>query len=460
MQRIKLVNNKIENECKRLKREIAALLNKPKKEEEKAKIKCEHLIRGDHTVAAHCILELLCEALVARVKQISSTKHCPESLLQAVSTLIYCSTRVDIPELKKIKSMFAAKYKKSFVQRALINADCTVNPTVLQKLTISNAKEFMVRNYLKSIAEEFDFEWEPQEEKDAMSMAEAPVGRDVNPAGATGFTNRYAPDGTPIVYDYGGVGGAGDQGMLPGPPQYGQPQQQQQFNQQPQYGQPQQQYGQPQQQQPPYGQPQYGQPQQQQQFGQPQQQQQQYGQQPQQQQQYGQPQAQSNPGMVGTFGANPNVASTPLDPSPHSHTSADQSICPTCGSMVHRSRLEGSKETPSNIAPPPVDDSEPCFGANRQIAPTQDSFDLPGPPPSNDDGSFAGMDLPPPAPQGAIAEDDFGIPMAPTGDPTGGNGGELPPPPPADNGGAGDSAGGDAPPDMDELMARFNNLIQ
>ena len=58
IQRIKLVNNKIENECKRLKREIAGLLNKPRKEEEKAKIKCEHLIRGDHTMAAHCILEV------------------------------------------------------------------------------------------------------------------------------------------------------------------------------------------------------------------------------------------------------------------------------------------------------------------------------------------------------------------------------------------------------------------
>ena len=201
-QRIKLVNNKIENEVKRLKREIERLLNKPDKEEEKAMILCEHLIRGDHTIAAHSILELMIESLIARVKVISSTKSPPHDLLQAITSVIYCSTRVDIPELKKITKSLAAKYSrvKNFVKRARDNLDSTVNEKILNKLNIGRPKESLVREYLKRLAKEYGFQWTPRWEIDGIHYAQ-PTGGDVNPAAATGFTHVYGADGAPILDD-------------------------------------------------------------------------------------------------------------------------------------------------------------------------------------------------------------------------------------------------------------------
>ena len=489
IQRIKLLNNKIENEVKRLKREIAGLLNKPDKEEEKAKIKCEHLIRGDHTIAAHCILELMLESLIARVKLIAHTKHCPEDLLQATSTLVYCSTRVDVPELKKIRQMLQAKYKKAWIKRAMDNLDSAVNRKVLQKLNLCNPKEDMVRNYLKSIAKEYGFEWEPQEEPDPMAMSAAPIGRDVNPAAATGFTHNYGPDGTPIIAGAYGGGPGGSvpsmPDMLPGPPQYAhmeQPNQDPQFGHQPQQAQ----YGQPQ--------PQFNQ--------QPNQYSQQYG------QQYGQSQG-GNPHMVGSFGVNPNTAPNMTDSTNQMGHSHNHTLCPTCGSSVDPNRLphhmrpqqqQQQQQQQEQQQPPQYHQQPP---APNQFD-SENSFSLPGPPPMDDNTSQAldadsssdghytpqfggggsnshhsmGAPLPPASfgsggQTGNVETDDFGIPMAPSIVPGGAgttgavNGGfddddDLPPPPPADDGSMGPGGGdsNDAPPDMDELTARFNNLLQ
>jgi len=493
IQRIKLVNNKIENEVKRLKRAIAGLLNKPQKEEEKAKIKCEHLIRGDHTVAAHCVLELMCEALIARVKLISQTKKCPEDLLQAVSTIIYCSSRVDIPELKKIQKMLQMKYKKSFVKRAIVNADYNVNTTVIQKLNLSNPKEGMVRNYLKAIASEYGFVWEPQEEKDAMGMVEGPIGRDVNPAAATGFTNQYGSDGAPIIYNvppprahvgldpgmHMGVGMGMDMGvnqgtvnignmnyphgMLPGPPPPQQQQQQQlQFDQQ------------------------------------------QVARQPnfeQQQQQLYQQQI-HNPAMVGTFGTNPKVKNEEQSSIfPTSYPEDKNDWTNSRAQILNLFRpLETFLETVKDVPPEfrsslaRLRDSVQQYGStisssqlqkssdSSQIAQQMSSLSLPGPPPSTGYVVKSPI-LPPPQPNicttnnnhnASPTTDDFEIPMAPNGIPR--DDSDIPPPPSSnyqnnsmnsDSTNAGNvdptTSGANengAAPGMEELLARFNNLMQ
>lgn len=433
IQRIKLVNNKIENECKRLKREIAGLLNKPQKEEEKAKIKCEHLIRGDHTVAAHTILELMCEALIARIKLISATKKCPEDLLSAVSTVIYCASRVDIPELKKIRKMLQSRYGKDIIQQATNNSGYNVNTTVIAKLNISEPKEGMVRNYLTAIAEEYQFEWEPQEEKDAMGLSEAPIGRDINHAAATGFTNNYGPDGAPLINSY----NTGT-GMLPAPGQIAQPQQ----PQQPQYNP----YGQqpPQQQ---FGQPQYA-PQPQQNYAQPMQQQPQMG--------YSQSQPAVQAAGIGTFGANPRSAQHAT-----AHHSPDHTACPTCGSMVdpaqikaHRNNAIANAPTPNQYpqlpGPPngsqPPANYQPTFGTAQSTSP-----------------SLSPAPSPMAAPAGSPAVDSFGIPIAPSSA-VGGQPGleddELPPPPPSGPVYANSPQQNNDTPGIDELESRFNDLLK
>ena len=106
MTRIQLATNKKVNTIKLQKREIAGYLLEGK--EEKARIRVEAIIRDDNAIEAYEILELMCDLLSERIAFISASEDCPAELKQAVHTLIWAATRVDIPELDEVKKQFRA----------------------------------------------------------------------------------------------------------------------------------------------------------------------------------------------------------------------------------------------------------------------------------------------------------------------------------------------------------------
>ena len=100
--RLQILNNKKSALMKQQIREIAKLLAESPPKEEKARIKAEALIRDDDTVEACEILALNCKLLAERVPLISHCKVCPDDLVSTVSTvstLLWASYAVDIPEL-------------------------------------------------------------------------------------------------------------------------------------------------------------------------------------------------------------------------------------------------------------------------------------------------------------------------------------------------------------------------
>ena len=80
-------------------REIAKLLAETPPKEEKARIKTEALIQDDNTGEACEILALNCKLLAECVPLISHCKTCPDDLISTMSTLLWASYVVDIPEL-------------------------------------------------------------------------------------------------------------------------------------------------------------------------------------------------------------------------------------------------------------------------------------------------------------------------------------------------------------------------
>ena len=84
-------------------REVAVMLAEDQPKEEKAKIRAEALIRDDNLIEAYEILQLECELLSERIKLIDFQKDCPSDLVTVVSTLMWASHRVDIPELQAIR---------------------------------------------------------------------------------------------------------------------------------------------------------------------------------------------------------------------------------------------------------------------------------------------------------------------------------------------------------------------
>eukprot|EP00934_Nitzschia_sp_Nitz4_P001744 Nitzschia sp. Nitz4//scaffold3_size479765//243342//244368//NITZ4_000103-RA/size479765-augustus-gene-1.600-mRNA-1//-1//CDS//3329550767//1744//frame0 len=202
--RFQMASNKKSALLKQSMREVALMLAEDPPKEEKARIKAEALIRDDSVIEAYDILSLNCELLSERLKLIAFSKDCPPDLVSCVSTIIYASPRVDIPELVMIRKQFRAKYGKQFEENALNNAGGVVNERVVTKLSIQPPAAFLVQTYLEQCCERHNVAWSPAVPLRARDMGEpmpAPVGTSVPIARGTNLGTIIATTGTTVVGD-------------------------------------------------------------------------------------------------------------------------------------------------------------------------------------------------------------------------------------------------------------------
>jgi vacuolar protein sorting-associated protein IST1 len=156
-QRINIANNKRGTASKKHKREIAKLMEDGKAE--KAIIRVEHVIRDDYTMEAYEIIEIMCDLLYERARHLTKSELCPPDLVEAVSTVLWASTRVDISELDGAKKQLQKKYGKEFVELCEENSRNTVNSRVMHKLNVVPPSNLLIRSYLQEIAKEYCVEW-------------------------------------------------------------------------------------------------------------------------------------------------------------------------------------------------------------------------------------------------------------------------------------------------------------
>lgn len=194
--RLQINSNQKVAQIKNQKRDIAKMLGeKPHPKEEKARIRAEALIREDHTVEAYEILQLNCELLAERIKLISSEKLCPPDMVSVVSTVMWASTRVDIPEFHQIRKQFKSKYGKEFEKNAMNNVEI-LNERVYSKLSIQPPSALLVQTYLEKIAEEFNVDWKPEiplEPEDMALPVKPPTGATIPAAPGSGYVPPPAP---------------------------------------------------------------------------------------------------------------------------------------------------------------------------------------------------------------------------------------------------------------------------
>ena len=188
--RIQIASNKKSALLKQSMREIAVMLAEEPPKEEKAKIRAEALIRDDDLIEAYEILQLQCELLHERIKLLEYSKECPGDLIPVVSTLMWASQRVDIPELVMIRKQFRAKYGKKFEEAAMMNQGKVLNERVVSKLSVQPPAAYLVQTYLEKICAQFEVEWEPKVRLSAAQAVEpmaAPSGYSVQAAQGTGL---------------------------------------------------------------------------------------------------------------------------------------------------------------------------------------------------------------------------------------------------------------------------------
>jgi vacuolar protein sorting-associated protein IST1 len=200
--RFGIASNKKSALLKQNMREVAVLLAEDPPKEEKARIKAEALIRDDDMIEAFDILSLNCELLSERIKLITHSKECPEDLVSCVSTLIYASPRLDIPELVTVRKQFRSKYGKRFEENAMNNAGGVLNERVVTKLSVQPPAAYLVQTYLETICEKYEVTWSPTIKLEANNMAEPmapPSGYSVPIAQGTGLGPVIATTGTTVA---------------------------------------------------------------------------------------------------------------------------------------------------------------------------------------------------------------------------------------------------------------------
>ncbi len=194
--RFTIASNKKSALMKQQIREIAKLLAEDPPKEEKARIKAEALIRDDDTVEAYEILQLSCELLAERINLITHSKECPADLLSTVSTIIWASSIVDIPELIEVRKQFKYKFGAQFDERAMRNVDGVLNERVTSKLSVQPPVAYRVQTYMERISEEHEVGWKPKvalKAKDIAQPMEAPIGKDVPEAPGSGLGLSSVP---------------------------------------------------------------------------------------------------------------------------------------------------------------------------------------------------------------------------------------------------------------------------
>lgn len=144
---------------------MAELLSQGK--ETSAKIRVENIIRQDIIIELMEFLELYCELLLARIGLLLESTVCDSGLEEAVKTIIYSASFIDVKELVQVKEILIYKFGKEFGMVALENTDHAVPDKVVSRCSVRPPSEELVVLYLSEIAKAYKVpfsEMEPEEE--------------------------------------------------------------------------------------------------------------------------------------------------------------------------------------------------------------------------------------------------------------------------------------------------------
>uniref|UniRef100_A0A453LJD8 IST1-like protein n=1 Tax=Aegilops tauschii subsp. strangulata TaxID=200361 RepID=A0A453LJD8_AEGTS len=171
--RMKLLRNRREAQVRKMRGDVAALLRDGR--EDTARIRVEHVIREQNTMAANEIIELFCELIVTRLPIIAKQKECPADLKEGICSLIFAAPRCsELPELTRMRDLFEKKYGKDFVAAAVdLRPNAGVNNLLIEKLSVNKPSGQTKLKVLKDIAKEHQIDWDPSEaEQDLLKPAE------------------------------------------------------------------------------------------------------------------------------------------------------------------------------------------------------------------------------------------------------------------------------------------------
>ncbi|XP_011035047.1 PREDICTED: uncharacterized protein LOC105132985 isoform X2 [Populus euphratica] len=150
--RIAILKNKAQVRFSHARSDVIQLLNLG--QQERALLRVEHVIKDQNMVDAFVMMEDYLHFLNDRVVLLETNRECPDELKEAVSSLIFASSRCgEFPELQEIRGVFVSRFGKEMAARAVeLRSNCGVNPKIIQKFSARQASLESRKKLLKDIA--------------------------------------------------------------------------------------------------------------------------------------------------------------------------------------------------------------------------------------------------------------------------------------------------------------------
>uniref|UniRef100_A0A6N2KVH3 IST1-like protein n=1 Tax=Salix viminalis TaxID=40686 RepID=A0A6N2KVH3_SALVM len=152
--RIAILKNRKQVRVSFAKSDVIQLLNLGY--QERALLRVEHVIKDQGMADAFDMMEDYIHFLVDRVVQLQKNKECPDELKEAVSSLIFASSRCgECPELQEIRGIFTSRFGKEFAAGAVeLRSNCGVNSYIIENLSGRQPSLESRKKLLKGIATE------------------------------------------------------------------------------------------------------------------------------------------------------------------------------------------------------------------------------------------------------------------------------------------------------------------
>ncbi|KAJ8774579.1 hypothetical protein K2173_017025 [Erythroxylum novogranatense] len=152
--RIAILKNLRQVKCNQARFDVVQLLEQG--HHDRALLRVEIVIKEQNMLDVFQMMESNFNLLIERVNLVEQDRECPGELKEAISSLMYASSRCgEFPELQEIRAVLTSWYGKEFVSRAIdLRNNCGVNLKMVQKLSTRQPNMESKMKVLKQIASE------------------------------------------------------------------------------------------------------------------------------------------------------------------------------------------------------------------------------------------------------------------------------------------------------------------
>ncbi|CAL5396549.1 unnamed protein product [Camellia sinensis] len=152
--RLSVLKNQRRSRCSLARSDVVELLNLA--HHDRALLRVEQVIKEQNMLDVFVMIEGYFHLLVERINLIEREKVCPEELKEAVSSLLFASTRCgEFPELQEMRAVLTSQFGKEFAGCAIeLRNNCGVNLKMVQKLSTRQPSLENRMKVLKEIASE------------------------------------------------------------------------------------------------------------------------------------------------------------------------------------------------------------------------------------------------------------------------------------------------------------------